>query len=539
MNIILLKMRKLLLIVVVISFFSCSKQEDYSIDGRQANGLTQIELKQNEKNAFASALAKALEKNENLRAFIKAEALKMFDNDYDVLYHLVKNEKIDGNKTFRTLLLREFKDEEDLKVIENKYPLLTIFVPTLPSDSFSAESWDIINEIPSVAYVKQNMVNIVDGDDNILVLKKTQIPGFPVVVIKNNERVVTESNMEKGSNTQSKSKNLLSKNGMNYGFLDDAFNGILKKENKKKDQVQERVTYSIDQRLRDAYNIYKEVDGWHRDFIYYGLTPSNTKGQFNYDFQENITYFKLNGNPESVYKKLSDQREDPLIIDEIRENETVPKFGGDNITEVHLTPESKTWTEGYYEFKVKSLINAKNGVGTEIVTYFSAQPYELFNLNYSRSVVLWSTPNSYYNTYMLIFELESIELKGKSLNIPIFNWDLNQYASSIKIEIEEVDLSETTTITDTRSVKFANNFSIDGGILKKIGLKYGSTLETNATHTIQKTFTQGNDQLGSVIINFADDVIIDKKNVLGLNRYVTRTYSTGWFQLSLEPKRVQ
>lgn len=532
-------MRKLLLIVVVISFFSCSKQEDYSIDGRQANGLTQIELKQNEKNAFASALAKALEKNENLRAFIKAEALKMFDNDYDVLYHLVKNEKIDGNKTFRTLLLREFKDEEDLKVIENKYPLLTIFVPTLPSDSFSAESWDIINEIPSVAYVKQNMVNIVDGDDNILVLKKTQIPGFPVVVIKNNERVVTESNMEKGSNTQSKSKNLLSKNGMNYGFLDDAFNGILKKENKKKDQVQERVTYSIDQRLRDAYNIYKEVDGWHRDFIYYGLTPSNTKGQFNYDFQENITYFKLNGNPESVYKKLSDQREDPLIIDEIRENETVPKFGGDNITEVHLTPESKTWTEGYYEFKVKSLINAKNGVGTEIVTYFSAQPYELFNLNYSRSVVLWSTPNSYYNTYMLIFELESIELKGKSLNIPIFNWDLNQYASSIKIEIEEVDLSETTTITDTRSVKFANNFSIDGGILKKIGLKYGSTLETNATHTIQKTFTQGNDQLGSVIINFADDVIIDKKNVLGLNRYVTRTYSTGWFQLSLEPKRVQ
>ncbi|MBU1820371.1 MAG: hypothetical protein KKG00_02510, partial [Bacteroidetes bacterium] len=79
------------------------------------------------------------------------------------------------------------------------------------------------------------------------------------------------------------------------------------------------------------------------------------------------------------------------------------------------------------------------------------------------------------------------------------------------------------------------NFSIDGGVLKKIGLKLGGSLETSQTQTYQRTFTQGNDDLGSVIVNFADNIIISQNFI----KYLTREYSTGWYSISVEPIRVQ
>jgi molecular chaperone DnaK (HSP70) len=47
--------------------------------------------------------------------------------------------------------------------------------------------------------------------------------------------------------------------------------------------------------------------------------------------------------------------------------------------------------------------------------------------------------------------------------------------------------------------------------------------------------SKGNDELGSVIINFADKVIIGRS---GTN-YVTREYDNTVFAISVEPKRVQ
>lgn len=215
------------------------------------------------------------------------------------------------------------------------------------------------------------------------------------------------------------------------------------------------------------------------------------------------------GNAQSAYQKISDQTGDSLAYGY--------RWGND-----------PQWTGGSYEFKVSCLINAKNGVGTELITYFSALPSELFNLSYTRIRNNLFGPDEYI--------LSEISFNKKFLSLPILNWDLDNYATSIKISIEEVDITTTTTQSETSSVKFASNFGIDNGTLKKIGLKFGASLETNQTQTYQRVFTQGNDELGSVIINFADNVII---NQLTPTSYTTREYQTGFYSISFEPIRVQ
>ncbi len=108
---------------------------------------------------FAEAFSNALIANKDLRRLVKEEALKQFDKDYDVLYALVKNKSLtpsdylekSSNKTSKNLLqksahaltLREallpfFNSETELTEIEQKLPLLTIFVPELPLGAFSA-----------------------------------------------------------------------------------------------------------------------------------------------------------------------------------------------------------------------------------------------------------------------------------------------------------------------------------------------------------------------------------------------------------------
>jgi hypothetical protein len=98
-------------------------------------------------------------------------------------------------------------------------------------------------------------------------------------------------------------------------------------------------------------------------------------------------------------------------------------------------------------------------------------------------------------------------------------------------------LTETTVLSETSTVKFASNFGIEGGIFQKIGLKLGGSFETSQTY--QRTFTQGNDALGDVIINFADKVIINQYLFSSGSLNETREYNFDWCSISFEPIKVQ
>ncbi|QDZ62131.1 hypothetical protein EVD20_03720 [Elizabethkingia bruuniana] len=277
----------------------------------------------------------------------------------------------------------------------------------------------------------------------------------------------------------------------------------------------------VDSKVQQAYEIYKNTDGWQRDYIYYDITPGQQRGQFKYDFQEHLTSFRMNdANGLTI---ISDQTGDPTN-NNIYQSEP-SKFQGWNKNFAR-----SPWTGGAFEFKVHILINASNGIGSSIDKYFSVSPENLYDAQYGL-ISKWSVFGA------KVWELKSLTPKIVPLNIPIFNWDLNQYASSIKISIEEVDLTEEETRTDTRSVKFATNFSIDptDGFLKKIGLKFGSSLERNESSTVTYKVTKGSDQLGDVIVNFADNAIT------GFNgsTFTKREYNSGLYTIVVEPRRVQ
>lgn len=131
------------------------------------------------------------------RDLIKTEALKKNNHDYDVLYMLIKDKELNNGTTLANLMLNHISFE-DIEFMMKSFPTLTIFVPALPENSFSCDSWNIQTQIPDVAVRPNNSLRTYcyDATGNEYFLETDEIPGFPIVVLKINERIV----LKKGNN---------------------------------------------------------------------------------------------------------------------------------------------------------------------------------------------------------------------------------------------------------------------------------------------------------------------------------------------------
>ena len=97
-------MKRILITIpcVLALMLSCTKEDleirhtDNDFSGQQIQ-MTEAEAQQE----FAVALSKAVAENEQLRTFIRDEALSQFDKDYDVFYPFVKNQTVSDGLTFR------------------------------------------------------------------------------------------------------------------------------------------------------------------------------------------------------------------------------------------------------------------------------------------------------------------------------------------------------------------------------------------------------------------------------------------------------
>lgn len=93
-------MKKTLFFAVsAILALACSKKLE------QTSALPDLETQESAQIEFAKILSKAVYADEDLRVFLKEEAIKQFDNDYDVFYPFVKDETISGGRTFREILV--------------------------------------------------------------------------------------------------------------------------------------------------------------------------------------------------------------------------------------------------------------------------------------------------------------------------------------------------------------------------------------------------------------------------------------------------
>jgi hypothetical protein len=494
--------------------FSCETNYIQRPDTQVPQTMAEATQADKLRHTFAHGLAKALHTSPEMRAFIKAEALKMFNDDYDVPYHLVKNEKLSSGKTLRETLAPHFDHPETLATIELSLPLLTLFVPALPEGSFSAETWNTAEEVPHVAVrlTSSNSVPLVDYEGNEMLLAPELIPSFPVVVVKDNERLVSEK--QKGFNENTTQRILTGSNGVRYKFVDELFDREL--QDKKKAAGRGVLKPFIDSKLKDAYNIYKNTSGWHRDYIYYNITPQSPNGEFSYDYIETIRSFKFTGDAWAIYQKIADQTGDPS-----------PTVGIS-----HDGPGSIAgWTDGFFEIRASALIQARNGIGGTIRPNYLIQPQNLFEIQYGSSY-RYSTliPRRTYRFYYPI----GATAKSVSANMALISWDLASYAFTMRIDVEEVDLTTEVSERVSLTSSFASNFGLEG-TFKKLGLKFGASAQVTQAGEVNRKYTLESDELGPVIVNFADNVIVSESSL----SYFTREYDNGLYSISLEPRRVQ
>lgn len=536
-----------LVFLVYLSVASCNE----SLNDIDKNVVSATFLEQSESNLilkqkFSSALVKVLGQNEEVRSLIKEEALKQIDFDYDVLYCLIKDKQLKNGVTLEEYL-EKYLTSDELKCIHKQLPTLTLFVPTLPENSFSVHSWNTIDELPAVA-VKvsdNNDVKIYYGNGETEVFPADIIPGFPVVVVKENERIVRNGEiLSKTVSENIEETNLI--------FVDEIFNNLHGKDlvntktraNRpdrpvplpKVDNPEDYLPANM-KKTYEAYKIYKNTTGWQRDYIYYGITPTTDKGPFDYNMKEFLVGFELMGDALGFYRKIADQDGDP--------KSSIP-IGG-------VLPANSsiiTWTEGEYEFKVTTYVGSKSTIGTEYKSFFRLKPDQLFRAEVERVISRPGMPG--YTVYKLV----GLKSKRVDLDLPLFEWDLENYGATIKIAIEEVDGQETEVNSISSSIEFATNFGFDASFGEKVkfGVKFGSTIKEvlNVSNTITITKTLGGDELGEVIINFADPVVISDEfryhykprtnpREQAVVDYTEPTfnskYYTGWYRLYISPKK--
>lgn len=566
------KVNILIILLVALLISSCTNDyynENYSnINSEIPTPTLTIEnlnlsKKEQLKLEFGRGFASAIFEEPKLRKFIKEEALKKFNKDYDVMYHLVKSKNLNGeyyhkeSKTtvnytsMRGLLLNYFESEEKLIEIENEFPLLTIFVPSLPENSFSAVSWDVNDEsqVPVVAIRLENsnevpVVDQINGQD--YVIESDLIPGYPIVVIKNNERVVLTSSQSKSSTNH---KSYMG----DYDFIDDNFdNNAVFLDNFLVDDlyaggggsgynncnnpptVVSGRDATVPDFLKNAYNIFDGVvtEAWQRDNIYYQLTPNVTTNKYvGGKYTEAVSYFQLIGDATDVFNFMSNQS-----------NTSNPDPSRTNTDwSIHRRV---PWTDGNFEIGMSIIDNAKNRPNVNTKLAFDAKPSDLFSFTHEvlhRWRGFW--PIKWRRTYYKprISGLKGIDFTSSVLGatkLHIHSWDLSEYSNIWNIEVKELDTTTEITTKNTKTKKYNTNLELSipfGDKLKK-GLKFGASLEEENKSERSYKWVQDDQFLGQFDIPFSDNALI--KNPCD-NKLYPKLYQSSRCAIELRPIQVE
>ncbi|PST81617.1 hypothetical protein C7T94_18540 [Pedobacter yulinensis] len=494
---------------LALSFSSCKKHTTAVPPPQEppaaAGGLTQ----------FSRILAKAIASDETLRNFLKAEALKQFDRDFDVLYVRSSGARLSDGRTFREALIPFAGNERLLDELTTNHPLLTIYVPSLPE--FDAGSWNAAAQIPKIAIDDPAYphIRLTDHTGVLFDIPASFYPAFPVLVVKNNERV----RLKKKDNEIAVSGHQVNGELM---FIDEAFDGLHSPT-----VPQTAVTRNVSE--TDPVNIeaFHSGNEWQRDFVYYGITPANPTGKFKNNFSEFITSFRfLNGGDVNNFGDLgliADQtdgaphRLDPMVP-AVR-NRTRP-----------------VWTEGNFEFRITIVNNSKNGLGSQTTKILSVAPQKLFDVRYKtliRGVNEEDNPRFWGSEIMVIRSITPLEFNP---DIEIGPWDLQNYGTAWKFLVSEFDDAQESATEIEHSTTYATNFSIDGIDIFKIGAKFGGSMTSVEKRGFTIKTTLGSDFLGEAALSFDQPVITA---IDGAGNVIKRSITTGGsLRMTVEPKRI-
>jgi len=207
--------KRLCLLMMVTLLVACSKDEALQQQTNLPNAAvtdTSVAFKNQLLNEYAMVLAKAVQHKE-LRTVIRNQAMRKFDEDFDVLVGTLESEYLaKPDCTVKELLLSLRKEDpmlrgiglvpqdSDLSKITSVMPNVQVSVPV------HCEQWDPATFVPLVAvlpydYKEQagNIITAYDSNGKEYKLSADDEPGFPVLVVGRSERVDDKGNMDTAS----------------------------------------------------------------------------------------------------------------------------------------------------------------------------------------------------------------------------------------------------------------------------------------------------------------------------------------------------
>jgi len=517
------------LAIAFMAVLSCEK-DTVSPDGENENAEAGIEEIPDDPNlvVFSASLARAFKDHEGLRAFVKERALQQFDKDYDVLYQMVKDEMV-GGASFRDLLLQSGISGEELQAVESEFPLLTIYVPdlsNLPEKPFSAKLWNTADQVPAVALAVGNQsakTSVYFGEGGLLSLKPGQIPIFPVVALKINERVVTSETISpRTGKAPGKELKFHSGDRFSFSFIDKAYDGLNPSSEEKGNNAGMTARSDVDPALISAYNVYAysgiPFPGIaQRDNIYYGLDRGNVNGDLNTQWAEYITELDLdpdNNDPLGAYLSISDNRLGITGDPSFRS----PKYRG-----------WRTWTEGNFEFRFITGYNSSIYGPQYSTTTISVPPEDLFRVEYGETIIeqqcVWIVINGvseFKCTDVFLKKVESISSKkykfpGKGARL--LAWDLSHISTRMYVYVYEDDIfySDGTRWTHDVTLANATNFTT-----KPKGRKLGYAIKTISKDVQLRwtTWDQRTDFIGWTYMDYYVGPVLRPRDLGGAYKYL-------------------
>ncbi len=503
--------------IFTVIVFGCTKEVTL---GSETVASTEIVQKTSLSN-FAEILSAAVYNEPELRKFIKQEALKEFDRDYEIFYPFVKELQVYDGVNFRELL-QKYDSQNNLSAIEEEEPLLTVLVPDwgwVDPDCFSINNWDTLSSEIFVTYTgSQKKVPLYNNGKYIGSIKGSSIPSAPILIVKRNERIVYNP----------------TKNGAEaYEFWDPAFDGSREQENRGQfydyyfeydvdapncivpiAYVAPRVRASYSQ-ANLAYNMPQ------RDYIYYDMTATKDSGFVDFHYAEKLFKFKLStGNVPGLYD------------DTVAGTDAVLEYSGNPGT-------------SFTEEELKQIIWDDSNL--ELLFHFIAGSREY---QYLKTVHLKDlfTPNKvhfrwYQNFFGTVtyrhYDINPSDLVAKWIvvNWNLFTWDLHEYPTAYCIKVEEVDSGVTTTETYSANYKYSTNFSTsseytDGPL--KIGYASGSSNELTENESVVYSTKNENDVFGQTWVHYTDPIITG----ISQGKPIIYKYSTGYVDFLIIPTQL-
>lgn len=510
-----MKIKNLLpLIIATTSLFSsCKKNTIHKNESsfNNPNVLSEEKMLQTKLN-FGNALAISL-KDQELRTLIKNEALKQFDHDYDVLFASIKDIKLTNGKTVLENIASNSSNQTDFIQSVLALPLINIFVPNF--DSFSANNWDTSTQIPVVAVLNEKDADngekdlpAFDKDGNSLKLKYKTKPEFPVVVLKDNERVILSSTPSaKLMSANMVSTHSIANLGSRYRFIDPAFNNqgnanisIIRSTN-----ISTVTTESNTLRPPTADNVWIEDANIlyaanrnlnaQRDYIYYGIdsTQNVTSGKYRTTYAEHITSIQME--TEAAIAKITDD-----------------------------------WTEGNLEIVISiAMINRDGNSQALLRKAINCTPQDLIEDGRRGTKIIKE-----YSGFAPI-ELDT--------------WDAYKYGDKWKFIVSEYDPGIETTTSTTVGSSFSGTTGVNIGFdlfgILKIGGSGGGTNSENKSTTVTIKSTNTSDDLYEGILNFSTPIYAAhqmQRGDIGYGRdpdivLKASTVKTSAIKLRVEPRK--